>query len=69
MKITVGTCSICGGPVQVHSDWCSVNPEIPKCGDCGATAAMHGQVIPMKPANDNEKAKWARMLNGTGTPK
>ena len=46
--ITVGTCSLCGGPVQVPGGvWMSVIPPTPTCASCGAVAAQHGPVIPM----------------------
>jgi hypothetical protein len=47
---TIGTCSLCGGPVQVPSVWMGVVPPTPACASCGATAAQHGPVIPMLPA-------------------
>lgn len=49
MKTTIGTCSICGGQVCVPHIWMSVNPPVPQCAQCGAVAANHGPVIPMKP--------------------
>lgn len=48
--VTIGTCSLCGGPVQVHAVWMSIVPEVPTCAECGATASSHGPVIDMKPA-------------------
>lgn len=46
---TIGTCSLCGGPVQVPLIWGGIIPPTPTCGDCGATAKEpHGPVIPMK---------------------
>jgi hypothetical protein len=50
MKITIGTCSCCGGEVQVCRDWMAVIPQTPTCARCGAVAALHGPVIPMTPA-------------------
>lgn len=44
---TVGTCSICSGPVMIPTLWGSVVPPTPTCSRCGATAASHGPVIPM----------------------
>lgn len=48
MQHIIGTCSVCGGRVGVPSLWGSVVPPTPKCLDCGALAASHGPVIPMK---------------------
>ena len=51
MQTTVGTCGLCGGPVQVPTVWYGVNPPQPTCGQCGAVAAPnHGPVLPMQPA-------------------
>jgi hypothetical protein len=48
---TIGTCSNCGGPVQVPHVWYGVVPPTPTCAHCGAVArANHGPVIPMEPA-------------------
>lgn len=50
-KFPVGTCSICGGPVCVHTNWCAVIPDVPACAKCGATKKnSHGPVIDMQPA-------------------
>jgi len=46
----IGTCSLCGGPVGVPSDWMATIPPTPTCGDCGAVEAPAGPVIQMKPA-------------------
>lgn len=50
MNQVVGTCSLCGGPVTVPAVWMSIIPPTPTCGHCGAVAAEHGPVIPMRPA-------------------
>lgn len=50
MDTTIGTCSICGGPVRVPSAWWSVIPPTPRCAQCGATKASHGPVIDMQPS-------------------
>jgi hypothetical protein len=48
---TIGTCSICGGPVQVPLAWWSVVPPTPTCGSCGAMQRQSfGPVIDMQPA-------------------
>jgi hypothetical protein len=49
MNRVVGTCSICSGAVTVPTVWCGVLPPTPTCSGCGAEAASHGPVIPMKP--------------------
>lgn len=47
---TIGTCSICGGSVQVPDAWWGTNPPVPVCSKCGATPiAPHGPMIPMRP--------------------
>ena len=46
---TVGTCSLCGGPVQVPHVFWSVIPPVPTCADCGAVARRCGPVIDMEP--------------------
>lgn len=47
----IGTCSCCGGPVQVPTLWGGIIPPTPTCGHCGAMKAdKYGQVIPMTPA-------------------
>lgn len=47
--ITIGTCSLCGGPV-VSEFYQSVVPIPPRCAKCGAESAMHGPIIPMNPS-------------------
>lgn len=54
MNKTIGTCSLCGGPVQVATVYYSVVPPEPKCASCGATKADHGPVITMKPAQPRQ---------------
>ncbi len=44
---TIGTCSICGGPVKVPNLWMGVIPPTPTCANCGAIEAENGPVIPM----------------------
>lgn len=48
MSQVVGTCSICGGVVTVPLTWTSIIPDVPTCSGCGAVAAAHGPVIPMR---------------------
>lgn len=55
MNTTIGTCSVCGGPVQIPAVWFGVTPPEPACARCGAVAQKsHGPVIPMEqtPAGD-----------------
>jgi hypothetical protein len=47
----IGTCSICGGAVQIPTMWGGSIPPTPQCSTCGATPeAPHGRVIKMVPA-------------------
>lgn len=49
-KITIGTCSNCGGPVSVPVIWHGVNPPVPECERCKAhPVRKHGPVIEMAP--------------------
>jgi len=46
---TIGTCSKCGGPVQVPQMWGGSVPPMPTCARCGAIAERaYGPVIPMR---------------------
>lgn len=48
--VTVGTCGLCGGPVQVPESWGGRVPAPKKCAHCGATAKPNfGPVLPMQP--------------------
>jgi hypothetical protein len=59
MKQTIGTCSICGGPVTVPFVYWSVAPPVPACEQCGATPRAHGPVIDMQPRQDPwTKTTW-----------
>lgn len=45
----IGTCSICGGDVQVFSGaWGGINPPTPSCVSCHATPRNVGPVIQME---------------------
>lgn len=47
----IGTCSLCGGPVQIPTVWMAITPPVPTCGKCGATQKdSHGPVIEMEPS-------------------
>lgn len=50
MEQTIGTCSLCGGPVRIPTVFWSVIPPVPTCASCGATKSSHGPVIDMSPA-------------------
>lgn len=47
---TIGTCSLCGGAVTLPIVWHGIVPPAATCSSCGAVAAQHGPVIPMRPA-------------------
>jgi len=52
---TVGTCSICGGPVQVPMHWGGTQPPKPRCSSCGAVMRnAYGPTIPMEPAKSDK---------------
>lgn len=54
MNITIGTCSICGGPVTVPYVWHGVTPPTKQCEQCGAVPVdTYGPVIPMRPDQGN----------------
>lgn len=54
-KRVIGTCSICGGPVEEYTALHIVGPfPPPRCARCGATMEKpHGPTIPMKPSIDD----------------
>ena len=57
MNKTIGTCSLCGGAVQVPHLWGGIQPAVPTCARCGATEKNpHGPVIQMerKPTELNQ---------------
>lgn len=47
---TIGSCSLCGGPVRVPIVWASIFPPTAECFDCHALGEGNGPVIPMKAA-------------------
>lgn len=50
MNRTIGTCSICKGPVVLPSNWHCIAPPVPRCLQCGALARNpYGFEIPMRP--------------------
>lgn len=57
---TVGTCSICQGPVTVPDFWGGSVPPVPSCARCGATTKQpYGPVIPMVPSEQSGVTKQA----------
>lgn len=44
----IGTCSLCGGAVCTPELWGGIVPPQPTCNRCGAVAANHGPIIPMR---------------------
>lgn len=62
-KRTIGTCSLCGGPVTVPTIWWSVVPPIPHCERCGAVPKQaFGPVIDMERRSPSRH----RHLSGNG---
>lgn len=73
---TIGTCSICGGPVQVPEE---ITPEttssVPKCANCGASPeSPHGPTLKMKSSGSSSMdalrqaledvvSRWCPVLN------
>lgn len=49
-KRHIGQCGNCGGNVSVETVFLSVNPPVPTCESCGATARPQGPVIEMNRA-------------------
>lgn len=61
---TIGTCSICGGPVTIPVVWGGVIPPVPTCEHCGATAQnSYGPIIPMQ----NNKTYKTTSYNSSGS--
>lgn len=72
-EISVGTCSLCGGPVTVPAVWGGVIPPTPTCKQCGAVPAdSHGPVREMKrPIKTNSTSSfigWTRPLEWLVVP-
>ena len=62
---TIGTCSICGGAVQVSEE---ITPETtstaPKCANCGAVAeSTHGPTIKMKATTTSSMDELRKTLD------
>ena len=61
-ETTIGTCSLCGGPVRVPVAFMSVNQPVPRCANCGATKRGHGPVIEMERRRVEAKEKGGTKL-------
>ena len=61
---TIGTCSLCGGPVQIPQMWGGSVPPVPTCARCGSIVARaYGPVIPMRrPQRSNRNATTETVL-------
>ena len=46
----IGTCSLCGGPVETPEAWLGTLPAPATCKNCGAVRPQHGPVIDMQQA-------------------
>lgn len=44
----IGTCSLCGGPVETPDAWLGTLPAPATCKHCGAVRPQHGPVIDMR---------------------
>lgn len=44
----IGTCSLCGGPVETPDAWMGTLPAPATCKHCGAVRPQHGPVIDMQ---------------------
>jgi len=45
IKFSIGTCSMCGGQVEVPIVWSGVDTPSPRCTKCGAVAVSKSPVI------------------------
>lgn len=46
---TIGTCNLCGGPVQTPDLWAGTQPPQPECAHCHAIPVTpYGPIIPMQ---------------------
>jgi hypothetical protein len=53
---TIGTCSNCGGPVQVPEFWGGIEPPVPRCRNCNALAKKtYGPIVPMDKPNPHDQ--------------
>lgn len=54
---TIGTCSLCGGAVQVPMFWGGSVPPTPRCSNCNATKKnVYGGVIDMEAETASDRA-------------
>ena len=61
---TIGTCSRCGGAVQVPEFWSGMIPPTPTCIRCGAKAKEpYGRVIQTELSETTDEA-YNRWLDG-----
>lgn len=44
----IGTCGLCGGPVETPDAWLGTLPAPATCKNCGAVRPQHGPVIDMQ---------------------
>lgn len=64
MTKTVGTCSLCGGPVTVPTTWLGTEPPTPSCSRCGAVPKnAHGATIQMERPKIGESGQVLQQLN------
>jgi hypothetical protein len=65
MMKTIGTCSICGGPVQVPEEITSeTTSTMPKCANCGATPeSPHGPTLKMKSSGTSSLDELRKTLD------
>lgn len=64
-SVTVGTCSLCGGPVQVPKHCLSVVPPTPTCAKCGARPKQdHGPIIEMERPQPSTEIRWGYKMAG-----
>src|SRR5690606_36537077 len=47
-EMIIGTCSLCGGPVETPDAWLGTLPAPETCKNCGAVRPQHGPVIDMQ---------------------
>jgi len=66
MDKTIGRCSICGGAVTMPDIWMGINPPVPTCESCGATAKPRGPVIDMEPSRSPKTWLPASLTDSQG---
>lgn len=69
MNNTIGTCSICGGPVTLPEMWGGTVPPIPRCDKCGARAKQpYGPRIEMEPITIGHSPELQEFMDKKGRP-